>query len=330
MRYGRTALLIRLLLQMQRDHGGLGLADIMATAGCSRRTAERLRDAMLALDVGITEKLADDGTKRWHMGGRSMLPGTIQVQDFTALERASRVLEREGDAGTAARLDTLSGTLRNAVSPATWRRLDPDVTALMEADGVAVRPGPKEQLAPRIMEHLREAILCSVWITADHRSPRTGRLSRKARLGPLGVILGHGRQYLVAFSEYQQNVRLFTLTGFEAIEATSVPFVAPEGFLLKDYLRNAFGVYQEAPQDIVWHFAAGAATEAARYDFHPSQQLEPQPDGSLIVRFTAGGLVEMAWHAFRWGPALEILEPVELRNLYQNLLRETVGRYVPI
>ena len=51
-----------------------------------------------------------------------------------------------------------------------------------------------------------------------------------------------------------------------------------------------------------------------------------QPDGSLLVRFRAGGLREMCWHAFEWRGDLEILEPPELRDEFVKMLdaaRET-------
>jgi predicted DNA-binding transcriptional regulator YafY len=54
---------------------------------------------------------------------------------------------------------------------------------------------------------------------------------------------------------------------------------------------------------------------AREYMFHPSQELEQQKDGSLIVRFRAGGLLEMSWHLHTWGDEVEVLSPPELKDL---------------
>jgi hypothetical protein len=43
---------------------------------------------------------------------------------------------------------------------------------------------------------------------------------------------------------------------------------------------------------------ASAAPDARKFLFHRTQTTEEQPDGSLIVRFTACGLSEMCWHLF--------------------------------
>lgn len=60
-----------------------------------------------------------------------------------------------------------------------------------------------------------------------------GQLTWNVRLGPLGMLLGQGRQYLVAFSEYAQAVRLFALSGFEQVTLSNAPFLASPGFSLK-------------------------------------------------------------------------------------------------
>jgi predicted DNA-binding transcriptional regulator YafY len=65
----------------------------------------------------------------------------------------------------------------------------------------------------------------------------------------------------------------------------------------------------------VWRFAPEAAPDAADFVFHPNQVLEPQPDGALVVRFTATGDLEMAWHLYAWGDKVEVLEPKRLAEM---------------
>jgi predicted DNA-binding transcriptional regulator YafY len=95
----------------------------------------------------------------------------------------------------------------------------------------------------------------------------------------------------------------------------------PEGFErdpefnLGAIVAKSFGVYEEAPVDVVWRFSAEAAPLARQFQFHQSQVFEPCGDGGLIVRFHAGGLLEMAWHLMTWGRHVEVLEPAALRAL---------------
>ncbi len=314
MRYGRLADLVRMAMQMQGRADGLSLDDIGQTFGVSRRTAERMRDAIRDAFPQTEELIELGGRKRWRLP-----PGTADrladptIDDIAALHRGAELARQSGDILTAEHLDTLSDRLRARLSGPKRTRLEPDIAALLEADGVALRPGPRERIPEETLNILREAILASVWIDADHRARVSGLLSRNARIGPLAILFGEGRQYLVAFSDYAQDVRLFALSGFERVNLTENVFECPEGFDLQTWMERSFGIWQEDIYDIVWRFTPEAAAEARLYLFHPSQAMSDEPDGSLLVSLRAGGLREMCWHLFRWGDQVEILSPPELR-----------------
>jgi predicted DNA-binding transcriptional regulator YafY len=55
-----------------------------------------------------------------------------------------------------------------------------------------------------------------------------------------------------------------------------------------------------------------------KFVFHPDQTIEAQPDGSLLVRFRASGWLEMAWHLYQWGDAVEVIAPEGLRALIEG------------
>ncbi len=52
------------------------------------------------------------------------------------------------------------------------------------------------------------------------------------------------------------------------------------------------------PVEVVLRFDAGAFRDASTFVFHPDQSIEKNADGSLTVRFAAGGIDEMCWHLF--------------------------------
>jgi predicted DNA-binding transcriptional regulator YafY len=321
MRYARLADLVRLALQMQGRADGVSLDEIGATFAVSRRTAERMRDALSDAFPQIEEIADPGGRKRWRLP-----PGTAgrladpTIDDIAALHRGGELARQSGDHPTAERLDTLSDRLRARLPAAARTRLEPDIAALLEADGVALRPGPRERIPEDTLQTLRQAILAGVWIEAAHRSRATGLLSRNARLGPLAMLLGEGRQYLVAHSGWAQEVRLFALAGFERIALTNDAFPRPEGFDLTAWLQRSFGVWQEEVHEVTWRFSPAAAPEARRFLFHPTQELTDEPDGSLTVRFRAGGLREMCWHLFRWGDQVEVVGPIELQETHRALV----------
>ena len=64
---------------------------------------------------------------------------------------------------------------------------------------------------------------------------------------------------------------------------------------------------------------AGAA-EARGWRWHPTQTIEDQADGSVVVRFRASGMRELAWHLFTWGEQATILETERLKTVMAEAL----------
>jgi len=102
------------------------------------------------------------------------------------------------------------------------------------------------------------------------------------------------------------------------VDILAEPFARDPEFSLGAFAERAFGVFQEKLVDVAWRFAPSAAATAREFLFHPGQTQEPQDDGSLIVRFRCGGLLEMAWHLYIWGDGVEVLEPASLRRMTEG------------
>jgi predicted DNA-binding transcriptional regulator YafY len=112
----------------------------------------------------------------------------------------------------------------------------------------------------------------------------------------------------VAWSNRAKDFRNFALSNIERVRVLDRTFTRKSDFPLREYAQRSFGVFQENPVDVL-KFAPKAAIDAREFLFHPTQVMEPQPDESLIVRFRAGGLLEMSWHLFTWQGQVEILRP---------------------
>jgi len=98
---------------------------------------------------------------------------------------------------------------------------------------------------------------------------------------------------------------------------------------LSEYAAQSFGVFQEEPIDVVLRFTPEAADDAAGWLFHPSQSLAREADGSLTVRFRAGGVQEMCWHLFTWGATVTIVAPDALRTAMFQRIRAAAQPQTP-
>ncbi len=316
MRYEKADNLLQLALEMQAARGGLSLAEIERRFGVGRRTAMRMRDAVLRNFPQAEEVATDERVKRWRIpSGTLDRLISVSAEELAALEGAVRAMEHDNREDDAATLATLAAKLKALMKPEVARRVEPDFEALLEAEGLAMRPGPRPRIKVMVLEDLREAIKACRKVRLRYRN-RAGRVNDRL-VHPYGFLHGH-RHYLVAWHENPKAnaVALFSLPNIEAVELTDETYVRDPGFDLQAYAARSFGLFQgEDPFETVWRFAPEAAPAAADFVFHPSQTLESRPDGSLIVRFTAASDLEMAWHLYAWGDTVEVLEPRRLADM---------------
>jgi predicted DNA-binding transcriptional regulator YafY len=320
MRYAPAERLLRLARHLAATRTGLTLDEMATELEVGRRTAERLRDSLTDIFPQMECWDDDERVRRWRLPG-SALVGVIDVraEAVAAIETSARECEVRGETDRAALLRECSTTLRAMTRPGALRRAEPDITALMEAEGVAMRPGPRPILAAGVLTTLRRAIL-GVQPTVVRYVGRDTAEATTRILCPYGILYG-GRGWLVAHVDGLPDMRLWRLDRIVSADLVDRRFKRREDFDMAAYAAQSFGVFQEEPIDVVLRFELEAADDAAGWVFHPSQSMEREPDGALTVRFRAGGVHEMCWHLFTWGEAVTVLAPASLRAAMAALSR---------
>ena len=316
MRYEVTDRVLQLALAMQGSRIGLSLTDIERDFRVSRRTAQRMRDAVLRNYPQAEHQIDEERRPRWRIPvSGAVTPGALSAEDIVDLETAAKLLRQRNLRTRAAALEKLARKLRATLPPAAQVRLEPDIEALLEAEGLAMRPGPRPVIRSEVIDTIRMAVKQVRELYVAYRSRHTRRSSGR-RLHPYGFLLGK-QHYLVGMSpdRHPHEARLFALAQIQSVSLRDDTFVRDKDFSLHKFAERSFGVFQEPPQDIVWKFSPAVADAVVDYIFHPTQSMEKQVDGSIIVRFHAGGLMEMCWHLYTWGADVEVLEPSQLRSL---------------
>jgi predicted DNA-binding transcriptional regulator YafY len=330
MRYEKAETILRIALDMQGSALGLSLDDIRqnyADKPISRRTADRLRDAVERLFPQIEQINPGEIPKRWRIpGGAVNGLANITADELAHLGTAVSLLRRENMHAHADGTERAVSKIRALLKRPVITRIDPDLEALTEAEGLAMRPAPRPKIDIEIVAVLRQAILSAKMVRLHYLYRGSGKRGFDT-VHPYGFLYGM-RHYLVAWSEsdWARDFRSFALSNIERVEILGKTFPRKRGFSLQDFAERSFGVFQEKPFDVVWSFSPKVAADARQFVFHPTQTFEEKPDGSLIVRFRAGGALEMCWHLFTWGPEIKILAPLRLRNLYRKLLRQRAQR----
>ena len=318
MAYERAADIVRLALRLQGTWRGLTLDDIERDFEVARRTAERLRNAVD--DVFGPLELVDTGERRHHWRLRTATLRrllTVSAEELAELNAAAEALDRTGLDERATMLRSLADKLRALLEQDALSHVEPDLQALMLAEGLAMRPGPRPRMDPGLLALLRDAIKRGRVVAFDYTAQATGNVTRR-EVQPYGIIYGN-RAFLVGHTSRGSDLHLWRLANIGNATITADPFDRDPAFDLQDFAKRSFGTFQEEPADVQLRFAAQVANDVTHFIFHPDQTVTANKDGSLTVRFTAGGLDEICWHLVTWGTYVTIDHPTALRHRMATL-----------
>jgi predicted DNA-binding transcriptional regulator YafY len=326
MRHEKATLVLELARRLAASAEGLSTEEMAEDLGVCRRTAERMRDAVAQVFPQM-EILQEGVSKRFRIPRG--LDGFFQsptTDELVELSRAIDTLRDGGHRNRAAVLEGLDHKVKSALKAEHRRRISPDVEALSRAELTGIRAGPQPVEDPRLLTGIRQALMgmCQVRFRylggSNPGSVRT--------LVPYGLFFER-MNYLVGAelgSDQPRNWRLDRITDFEVLNTPGAP---PESFSIADYTARSFGVFHDRVERVKLRFTGDAVAEARRWRFHPSQVVIAQDDGSLLVEFETGGMLELAWHLFTWRTQVEILSPASLRKVMVQELQAALARHAP-
>ena len=317
MRHDKAAQVIELARRMAASAEGVTLDEMAQQAGVSRRSAERLRDAVLAL-FPQAEEVSDPPTKRWRIrGGLSAFEQAPTAEELVELAKAAQGLQIGGETARAAALQSLERKLKSAMRSTTLNRLAPDLEALVRAETIAVQAGPRPSADEAVLTQIRQAVLAAQPLGFIYSRP--GADARRRSVAPCGVMFGRAN-YLVAADRDTGAIRTFRLDRMSGVRAEPGRAEPPVDFDLQAFANRSFGIYQDQVEDVVLSVTPEGAAEARAWRWHPTQILEDQADGGVVVRFQASGMRELAWHLFTWGDRVRIVAPARLKVVMRGEL----------
>lgn len=312
MAYEKTFDLLDLAIWMQSTREGVSLTDIMQKFNISRRTAERMRTMIITRFPEAEERIYENNIKKWYLP-QGTLKDFIQftAEELSALETACALLDEKQLQDKKETIQRTINKIKASIKPNVYRKIEPDAEALLEAEGFICRPGPKLIINKEIIKTIRQAILECHQIKITYFNKMTGKTSINI-LDPYGFLYGERNHYLVAHHSdgyFGDDVHNFILSNIQKVEILDIPFNILPNFSLSKYAEQSFGAFHEEPFDVEWLFDKEVAEEASHYIFHPTQSMIKNKDGSLTVKFRAGGKLEMDWHLYTWGGHVKVIKP---------------------
>ncbi len=319
-RYSRLTEMLDLLIYMQSRVQGVTLNEIMERCSVSRRTAERMRDSLM-LSVPQIEEMENPHSreKRWGFPPHQYMTEVVNFtpEEIANLEKLKKYQEENGSEDKAKMIDRTICNIRT-LNRRKLPQLENTIEMLMQTEGFAVKQTPKYKFDLNMLSTIREAMKTKKKITAKY-------IDRDKVLAPYGLIYGE-KVYLIGVEEDKGTAPYcYLLHRFSEVKLSKESFDKGD-FDLEAFSKKSFGVYQGECIDVKLLFSADVAEDVLHYQFHSTQKVKQNEDGTVSVKFKASGEYEIMWHLFKWGAGVKILSPSSLRKQYVELLQNTLDK----
>ncbi len=147
-------------------------------------------------------------------------------------------------------------------------------------------------------------------------------------IDPYGLFCSNGIWYALAYCRLKKEIREFALDCIQNVLPTDKHYSIPRTFSMDDYFKTGWHIITYGdPVDVNLWFSKEVARWITRKKWHPSQKVITNKDGSIVLKVTVNGTMELKRWLFQWGPECEVLSPPEFRKEVAEELRSAAGRY---
>lgn len=298
-----------------RNPQGMRVIEIAEGCGVDRRTIYR--------DIDL---LSEAGVPIWQHNGRygiirDQYLATVRLKfsEAVALYIAARLLFRHADERNphvVAALNKLATAFPDPLADYISRTADAISDQPFNADFV--------DLLDTVSTCWAENRKVRLW----YRSPRSGAIRQRDLSPYLIEPSSSGGLYVIGFDDWAQEIRTFKLERIQRAERLEDSYTIPDDFDPGEHLADAWGIMSgDTIVEIKLHFSPHVAPLIGERVWHPSQKLERQADGSVLMQLRIADPREMRPWIRSWGAEVEVLTPESLRQDIAGEARRMIDLY---
>jgi len=137
----------------------------------------------------------------------------------------------------------------------------------------------------------------------------------EVKLCPYHLLYNQRAWYVMGYSETYKSIRTFKFNRIKELELSNQRFIDGDDFDLQEYLGRAWSMIPEGRlYNIKLRFLPKVARNVAEVQWHSTQQVIHQEDGSVILQFRVDGINEISWWILGYGDQVQVLAPKALRK----------------
>jgi predicted DNA-binding transcriptional regulator YafY len=325
MKSNRVSRVVQLLTTLSKADStkGYTASELSRMFGVSRRTM--FRDLKEIQEIGI-QPLLSSSRRGYTLSPEQFLP-PINLNPQEALGLLLLVHKMRSQIQMPFRHSALLAAMKiESCLPPKVRRYCESALARISAKAGAQAPSPTTPGLDNIFVLLQSAAAQRKKVRIDYDSLFDGK-AIQCELSPYHLLYNQRAWYVVGLSSVHKAVRTFKLNRICNVEMSDKPFSndgSPE-FDLAEYLGCAWSMMPEGKiHHVRLRFAPKVANNVAGVQWHKTQKIALNPDGSATVDFRVDGLGEITWWILGYGDQVEVLSPAELRKTIAGIARKMV------
>ena len=299
----RTARLLKVEHLLYQTESGLTVEEIARRCEVCKRTAYRDLKALEAEPYVIP--IWQEGTKRGISEGYFLPPIHFTISEALNVFLAARLMlsyARRYDPNIASIFTKL-----NSIVPSPLRE---DIQKTLEW----MQRQPRNDKYLQVLATLAEAWVSRHRVRIVYRALGAKKAAERI-IEPYFIepaATGHA-SYVIAYCHRTKSLRIFKIERIESAEITAETYVIPSDFNASAYLSSSWGIEVGSKvKTIKLKFIPELARIMEETIWHPSQVVQKQRDGSVIVTLRVTETSELLSWILGWGGRVEILEPKEL------------------
>lgn len=316
----RVYRLLRLITMLQSGRS-YTVRELARELGVSRRTV--FRDLNM-LEMARVPYYFDAEGKRYRIREHFFLP-PINL----TLTEALALLALTGRLRTSSQVPLLGQSARAAMKlegalPPALRR---EVGGLAERLSVRLGPVARHGGLDAVFDDLAAAIaarrVCRMVYISFHERKQLALV-----VHPLRLVFVQRAWYLIAYSVRHREVRTFKLGRVRKLTVTRATFRSPADADAESHFGEAWCMIPEGKlYDVHLHFEPKVAGNVAEVQWHRSQRVEWNDDGSMEFHVRVDGLGEITWWVLGYGDQVEVVGPAPLRRKVAAVAKAVAERH---
>ena len=313
-----------LLLAIDLQSSSVGLTKLEIKDKClergispSMRTIERWLKELVYLGLSIENLKVDTdhhNVNRYHIKNLPNSLMNLSPVERSSLERLMLRLTDKIEKNAISKIIASQKSLSNAILN--------DLIELIENTYYAGLITPKIIVENKNMMVIENAIKGAEILKFDYESDNK-KTNEELEVKPLGLLFGRFG-YLICMN-YKEHPMTYRLDLIKNVKLTGLYFEKNNNFNFKKYAKESFGIYHgdKIMETKLW-FDKSIAKRVKKINFHPSQSIKHNKDGSIILSLICGGHRELIWEIFHpdYLGNVKILEPNELKLEASKYLSE--------